>query len=152
MFGTKRKMVVTQQQSGDIDVLRYVGSHACSEGDHRQDESVRKSLQDLVDQGRGHYLLVDVRELRVTYGSGIHDILGSWEPVTGHRRGWLSGHGRGRLAILWKRPTGRHAGHMVACRWLFLAEHTSAGPPLFFDEERNALAFLRSEAVNPPDA
>lgn len=60
-----------------IMVLTYTGEHACSPEDHARDAEVRGVLEDAVDCGTRE-VLFDLLKLKVVYGSGLGDLVGSW--------------------------------------------------------------------------
>ena len=82
--------IETEIQPG-IDVIRYSGTHSCKDADHEQDESVHEHIAGRLRESCNRFL-IDVRDLRVAFGSGLGDLLKSW---TAH------GEGARRLAILW---------------------------------------------------
>ena len=135
-----------------FDVVEYSGTHGCSDDDHKKDQQVREYLAERVEAGQSRVLL-DVRDIRVTYGSGIGDLLDSWAPA--------GNEGKGRLAVLSKprpRPV-RAAWPFVPAHWahermiyLFKGGVATSEPvrvgPLemrFFADENEARAFLLAE-------
>ena len=91
-------MKVIAESHPGFSVLRYSGTHACRDDDHERDHRVREYVDERVRAGQYRFL-VDVRDLRVVYGSGIGDLLRSWSPRPCD--------GRVRIAILWK-PSRKH--------------------------------------------
>jgi hypothetical protein len=89
-----------------FDVVRYSGSHDCEDADHDLDRQVREYLANRVSGGRARFLL-DVRDLEVTFPSGLSDLFDSWGPA-------LKEDGV-RIVVLWRGPTpgrGNRFAHM----------------------------------------
>lgn len=124
------------------DIVWYSGTHGCSDDDHEQDRRVRKYLADRVGEGHSRFLL-DVRQLRVVFPSGMGDLLESWAPARDD--------GKGRLAILWspsRKGWDRWAhlalGFTKAVETSVTAGVSPRGMRFFVDEEE-ARAFLLAD-------
>lgn len=119
-------MIVKIERVQGIVVLRYSGTHACRPEDHAQDGEIKKRVQEEREKGAQHFLL-DVRKLRVVYGSGIGDLLGPFFAA-----------GAERIALLWHRRKGARD------RWVIF--HATSGLENFmFEDEQEALRVLLSD-------
>ena len=145
-------MKLRMRSAAGFDVVEYSGTHGCSDDDHKKDQQIHEYLADRVEAGQSRFLL-DVRQLRVRFPSGLADLLNSWAPA--------GNEGKGRLAVLWEprpRPS-RVAWPFVPApgahgmmRQLFKGGVATSEPvrvgPLelrFFADENEARAFLLAE-------
>ena len=136
-----RKLVVRFEEGIDFDAVRFSGLHACRDADHERDSELRRWLTGRVAAGRGSFLL-DVRELYVTYPSGMGDLLNSF---WGHRVRGEASPMVARLAILW-RPS-LPSVHRIPDRWRMMAASIPNPTPSvgLFEDEGKAMAYLASD-------
>jgi hypothetical protein len=124
---------VSSEQRGPVEILRYSGTHACTDEDHARDREMGRRLADGIITGRG--FLLDVRRLHIVYPSGIADMVNPWLPTTTGKNAANAA----RVAILWKPVQWGRKGW----RWGTVAETFSSGLKCFTEEDE-ALKFLSS--------
>jgi hypothetical protein len=128
-------MTLVTERRASITLLRYRGSHACSDKDHQLDKDVKSFLLNEIQDGRELFLL-DVRNLKIVFPSGLSDLWQrAWSPVTT---------GNVKLALLW-RPDPKNVrdrfGYLVS-----MMSEPSSNPRKgmqFFTEKAAAIEFLQ---------
>jgi hypothetical protein len=142
--GLNSLMKLRFENHPDTTVVRYSGTHGCKDEDHEHDRQVREYLRDKVVRGQTRFLL-DVRDLRVGYPSGMGDLINSWASTRDEARC--------RVAVLWK-PSPRP---WPFDRWAVLShvmQEAAETPrpagvrpcwPCLFVDEDEARAFLLSD-------
>src|SRR5689334_6511630 len=76
------ELIVSMEERGPVDVARYSGAHACRVADHERGEEVNTWLAERVKSDRKRYLL-DVRGVRVAFGSGVGDMVNPFFALCG---------------------------------------------------------------------
>ena len=127
-------------ESGDqFDILVYAGAHACEEADDDQDRGVHEYLGRRVAAGQRRFL-VDVRDLRLVFGSSMGGLFHSWAPTRAESVC--------RVAILWKPSPGTlDRWRLYVDQWLGLSKSGNAwtNEMRYFVAEDEAREFLLSD-------
>lgn len=132
MRGVRRTlMTITKERLDSIVVLRYAGTHEFQPEQWRQDEEVEQFLGDQCETGERCFL-IDVRELRLTYGSSLATLWNrAWRPILCEDS---------RVAILWRRhPESKRIGYLAES-----VGRADASSPMFFEDEEAAVRYLRT--------
>lgn len=124
-------MTITKERLDSIVVLRYAGTHEFQPEQWQQDKDIEAFLGEQVDKDE-RFFLIDVRELRLTYGSSLANLWNrAWRPILCENS---------RVAILWRpHPESKRIGYLAE-----FVGRAGAPSPLFFEDEEAAVRYLRT--------